>query len=151
MEDLKLPNAKQAWQNVSILIMLLRDWIKNQVSDIASDLSINDLILLLKENSTLDNTLKLLFSEVRDTIIPNIKIWKSKIDWKDYFINIEENSVSDIWFDEIVELIQKDWKIIFQACDYFIDGYYAFYDFNTWKIISKKSDKRQYTFNSLLN
>lgn len=152
METLKLQDSKQLWQESTILIILLKSWIKCKILDITSNLNnLSELTFWVKGDFDWNNWVNLLFSEKRDTIISYIKIWKSKIDWKEYFINFSNNTISEKWFDEIVELLEKDWNIIFQACDYFIDWYYAYYDFNTWKIISKKNDRKMYNFNDLLN
>jgi len=134
-------NPEMDWINsTNILLLLLEEWVKNKVSDFLDSGTITELVGKMKNIPIKDKSLY--FSEVKNTDFENIKIWKSKIDSKYYLIDINNDINFDIWFIEIVEVINIGWKIVFQAKDYDIDWYYSYYDYNTWKIISKKSDKK---------
>ena len=143
MEEMNLASSYNTRNIEGLLLILLQDWTKNKVSDLVNNItSIKELDKLLNSEWSLE----LFFTNIRDTPTESIKIWKSKIDNKDYFINIDTGLVNQSWFCEIVNLFEKDWKMIFQACDTDIDWLYAYYDFISGEIISKKSDRRIYWF-----
>lgn len=141
-------NIDLIWLNPeNILLLLLEKWVKNEVSDLLNTTDIRVLVNNLNKLFSLDYDLELYFSEIKDTCFDNLKVCKSKIDSKYYLVNNSLNNYLDLWFVEIIEVIEFNWRIVFQAKDEFIDWYYSYYDYNSWKIISKKNYKRYNSIN----
>jgi len=141
--NLYLSESFNSRNTQNILYILLQEWVKWKAKEIICNIwNLWELDTLIKQ----DNNIWYFFDTIRDTIISNIKIWQSKIDSKEYFINIDDNTIIWNWFEKIIDIFEKDWQIIFQALDYSIDWYYAYYDYNTWNIISRKDDRKMNNF-----
>ena len=69
-------------------------------------------------------------------------IAKSIENGKEYILNKSTYEPITAWFYNIVETINHNWSLIFQAIDEAIDGYYAYYDLKSWKILSKKYENK---------
>ena len=94
MEEINLASSYNTRNVEGLLLILLQDWTKNKVSDLVNNItSIKELDKLLNSEWSLE----LFFTNIRDTPTESIKIWKSKIDNKDYFINIYTGLVNQSW------------------------------------------------------
>ncbi len=143
METINRQNTWEINTNNVLSILLLQEGVKDKASELfnKSD-SPEDLAMNLNNTLSSEEKIENIFINIRNTDFEGIKTWRSKIDWLEYIFDEKLKKILEIWFYEIFEVIENDWKIIFQAIDTQIDWLYWYYEYNGWNLVSKLDDKK---------